>query len=314
MRGIMRKASALRKKAVTFMAAAAAAGVTGVTLTETQAQPIAQASWLALPGNEVVIDMVIDAPLAEGDVVTLKFPEDVALADTSVFATMSTQDTPLRVNTPRAHTITLTCDTAALVPGHVRIRLDEVFATAPAATMTYTIALEVDGANGMPRLYGAALPQQGIETRVSASVALAATIGVSTNAVRLGTLSPQRVAQGRQTYYIHSNNASGVRVYLASDGPLRSATGDVIGDVADGAVTVGAREYGVTVENVRNVSISEAFVVGDVAVPRVNSAVSNSPAPVESGSFDLVYKASIDSNTPVGNYSQTVFFTIMPNI
>lgn len=104
------------------------------------------------------------------------------------------------------------------------------------------------------------------------------------------------------------------RVQIEADGPLQSVTGDDIDAVVDGDVTAGTEEYGITIENAHGVTIDDAFHLGDIALPSIKTDISVSEKPVQNGSFDIVYKASIDSETPASEYQQTVFFTISQNI
>ncbi len=293
-------------------ASVVAVGVTGLTVNN-DAQAIVAASWF-VRDQEVIVDFTPGGALAAGDIVTLTFPASVNLANASTFVDVATQKAPMRRNDPALHVIEITLDTATRADRTLRIVLDEVFVDGVVQGSIGAIAISVNASDGAPRFYGAAMPARGTETTVSATVPLAATIGVSTPVVSMGTLSPLRVTQGRQTYYVHSNNDAGVRVQIAADGPLRTATGEGIADVKDGMVTAGEEEYGITVEHVQNIGVNAQFVAADVPVPYDQTDISVSDAPVQSASFDIVYKASIDGETPAGAYYQTVYFTVSQNI
>lgn len=308
-----RRVGHLRKKLMGIMAAGAITGTAGTAM-HVQDATRAEASWFLRENSMLVIDVAFEAPtsLAAGDEIVLSFPDVAQIADASAFARVTGQTSPTRINDAAADTVTIVLDHDVLRTETLSIILDEV--SADTTHLTYAVALNINAQSGAALAYGIATPQQGTATAVSASVPLTASVGVDIGAIDLGTLSPLAVSEGRQHYSVYSNNATGVRVQIQADGPLRDPLGNAVANVADGRVTAGVEEYGVTVENVQNVLVNAVFAGVDQAVPETLTDISMNTAPVHAGSFDLVYRASIDAQTEVGNYGQTVYFTIVPNV
>lgn len=108
---------------------------------------------------------------------------------------------------------------------------------------------------------------------------------------------------------VSSDAQNGYTVYVSEDGDLRYGTSTHILDVADGQVTVGSEEYGWRVfgDKAMNTGSDLPFTTSTTAIQ--NSGVVTS----DFEGVGLVYKISINSRTPAGNYSHIVQYTITPN-
>ena len=96
--------------------------------------------------------------------------------------------------------------------------------------------------------------------------------------------------------------------------PLLDGQGNTIDAVADGAVSAGSEEYGMTLRNVAvGLRALAPFDVGDHALPETVTAVVASDQPVGNATFDMRYKAAISGATVAGNYRQTVTVTVATN-
>ena len=125
----------------------------------------------------------------------------------------------------------------------------------------------------------------------------------------LGTLSVTAGKTSLTGTRVNSNAQNGYTVYVNVDGDLRVSTSTFITNVTDGTVTIGSEEYGAQVYG------SMATGTGsDFAFSTSTRAIQTSTAiaPTEERTA-LVYKATIATNTPAGNYSQKVYYTVTPN-
>jgi hypothetical protein len=127
---------------------------------------------------------------------------------------------------------------------------------------------------------------------------------MSTNVVPLGTLSLSAVKTGISLFEVSTNASDGYTVqfkedhnlYMASDGPD-------IDDVGDGAVSVGAEEYGVELIG------QDAQGSGDQAITSSAQNAALDPAEAMDRRTITSYKASRDSHTTAGYYAHTVTYT-----
>ncbi len=302
-----------RKIKTTAIAAIITVGAASVSFNIDDAMNITQAQWSVYDGMGMVVDINIDVDIYKNDHLILTFADNILLSDESNFVMVDAQTGVQRLNKieERSIDIVFLDDYTA---DNVRIIMDDVFVDTRDIEIMQAVAVSIIRGPTALIARGVALPVQEVRTRVSASVPLAASVGVSTLAVRLDGLSPQVVREARQTYYIFSNNATGTRVQISADGSLRTDSGVDIDAVMDGNVTAGYEEYGITIENTRQVQVTQVFKNGDVALPLQETDVVLNPNITQKGSFDIVYKVAIDGETPAGSYRQRVFFTIIPSI
>lgn len=108
---------------------------------------------------------------------------------------------------------------------------------------------------------------------------------------------------------VDSTATNGYTVYVQGDGSLRS-TGASIASVADGAVSVGSEEYGMSVTGTR------AFAPGtDVAVTSTQRIVGQSSvASAATGDrVGMTFKLSTTATTAAGSYGQVIYYTLTAN-
>jgi hypothetical protein len=149
------------------------------------------------------------------------------------------------------------------------------------------------------------------QVAVSGVVPPSISFTLSSNAVNLGTLSASTVSTSSHTVRTVTNAVNGYVTYVYDDGNLRKGSDD-INNVADGAVSVAAEEYGIATSD-SGQTISQDSNCG--SAPYTASALSTSQqsiAGATSGPVDetitICYAASISATTVAGSYAHTVTF------
>lgn len=130
-------------------------------------------------------------------------------------------------------------------------------------------------------------------------------VNLSSNSLDLGDLSTSNVATDTITMDVYTDSETGYSVSVRKDGKLRDGSNN-IGPVSDGSVTSGDEEYGITTSgNDGQLSQDKKITDGLVVASKGGTALSRS--------VDVIFKAAIDSNTPSGGYSQTIYFDTTVN-
>lgn len=106
---------------------------------------------------------------------------------------------------------------------------------------------------------------------------------------------------------VNTNAPSGYKVQIQSDGYLASGSTHIM-DVADGAVTLGAEEYGGRVFGTNATSTGSDF-----AITNTLREIQTSTTTVENDRIGMVYKITIHPGTPAGNYTQKVNYLLTAN-
>ncbi len=128
------------------------------------------------------------------------------------------------------------------------------------------------------------------------------TFSVSPNTVSLGTLTTSAIATGTTTLTTTENATNGYSITVVGDGQLRRAAGGAVPDVADGAVTIGAGEYGIGLTGT-----DRAFTDDRSVTTSLRTIASNGGA-VTNSTITVTFKAAISSTVPAGSYSQIATF------
>jgi hypothetical protein len=128
-------------------------------------------------------------------------------------------------------------------------------------------------------------------------------------AIAFGALTAGNQNTSVAAVSVGSTALNGYAVYIQGDGLLRSGL-HTVASVADGAVSVGSEEYGVSVTGTR------AFAAGvDTAVTSSQRIIEQSSAP-SSATGDrvgMVFKLSTTAATTPGTYEQAIFYTLTAN-
>ncbi len=132
------------------------------------------------------------------------------------------------------------------------------------------------------------------------------TMALSANSVALGNLTSANVSSGSITVTVTANAKSGYSVKITEDSNLHSGSND-INDVADGSVSAGHEEYGISTSgSAGQFNSSDTAISGTVTVAS-NSSFASAEATT------ITFKTSIDSATFNGSYSHTVTFIAVAN-
>lgn len=145
------------------------------------------------------------------------------------------------------------------------------------------------------------------QVTISATVDPTITFTISANSANLGTLTTSAVSTATITATTTTNASGGYSATILEDGNLRSGVND-INDVADGIVSAGSEEYGVsTTDSGQEISQETGACDGNPASPITSSAqtFAGSTGPATEG-VTLCFAASITGTTPAGSYSHII--------
>lgn len=134
---------------------------------------------------------------------------------------------------------------------------------------------------------------------------------LDSTSVPLGAISSGSERVGLVGGSIFSSASSGHTVYIQGDGDLsRIGGGGTITPVSDGAVSSDSEEYGA--ETLGPYAVNAGV---DVAVTSTQRAVvmSTVPATTTPDRFLMQFKLGVSSATLLGDYRQTVYFTLTSN-
>ncbi len=126
-------------------------------------------------------------------------------------------------------------------------------------------------------------------------------IDISDNSLNLGTLSTTTVNTASTTVTVSTDSITGYSMSISV------VVGAGLSAVVDGTVSAGSEEYGFAASG------SENQVVGDVGVIAGTMIAATSSA-IYTSATDLIFKASMNTVSAPGNYSQTVTVSASANI
>jgi len=281
-----------------------------------KAAKLADGTWTqsGSPGTTSVVFTNTTAADASSDIV-LTFPSTAVVDQDGTTSTVTGSTVVTRTNNTLDNTITLTLLDGTLAAGaSITVTFDDGLTTYTTTTYAQeSLAVNTNDSADQPLDFGVALITNDNTTLVTTQVPLFVNIGVDTTSIQLGTLSAASVNEADQTYTINSNNRTGVVVAITADADLNDGFGNDIDPVADGTVTTGSEEYGISVDNVTGMTIESPFDSGDDEIPQAGDNIANTATEISNGVFDINYKASITGTTIAGSYDQVVTVTISSN-
>ncbi len=272
--------------------------------------------------SDVTITFVTTGALDQDDEIILTFTSatsDIDATGTNIAVAGSTSGAmtnETRSNNDTSDAITITLGATDSIGGGETVTITMSDALDGYVATTYaqeSVAITTMDEGSTPQDYGLAMitndnTTMSNKTDVTASVPLFLNMSVDTNSINLGTLTTASVSEQDQTYIVNSNNTSGVQIQMTSDGGLVSGTND-INAVSDGTVSAASEEYGISVDNLSGLTAESPFDSGDDAIPTSATDLVESTTTVNSGTFDINYKASISGSTTAGSYTQEVTVT-----
>jgi hypothetical protein len=167
---------------------------------------------------------------------------------------------------------------------------------------TYLIAINVNAGTDTGSLAVAITDAD--QFTVTAGVDPSITFTLNDVAVSLGTLTVSQVYTDTTTFTVNTNSATGYSVTATEDGNLRTSTAD-INDVADGTVTLGNEEYGMSTSK----SAQDFLTTGANAATAIDGTAKHCASSAGTASSDittLTLLAAVAGDTPAGAYSHIV--------
>lgn len=265
------------------------------------------------PGTTTVSYTNTTALAASSDIV-LTFPDSATVDQDGTGISVTGQTTPTRSNNTLDNTITITLDGTISAGLSVTITMtDALSAYTDTNYAQESLAINTQDPTDTPVDFGIALITNDNTTLVTTQVPLFVTLEVDTTEIDLGTLSTASVKEADQTYTVDCNNRSGVTIQIATDGELDDGFGNDINQVSGGTVDAGSEEYGISVDNVSDLTIDPTYIAGDNPIIEAADNIATSNTEIANATFDINYKASIAGTTIAGSYNQVVTVTIATN-
>ncbi len=130
--------------------------------------------------------------------------------------------------------------------------------------------------------------------------------------IPLANLSPNIAVTGLVAWDVDADVPTGYTVYVADDHDLRmpSDSGELISDVADGVVTLGAEEYG---GRSSDATLNSSFDSADGAFTETFQEVASRTTPVLHSRDFLTLKAAVNEATLNGSYAHTLTVVFVGN-
>lgn len=291
-------------------------GAIFLTNKSVSAAKLSDGTWTqsASPGTTTVTFTNGVTELDSSSDIVLTFPTTASVNQDGTSATVTGQGTVVRTNNTVDNTITITIDGTIAASLAVTVTLADGLTTYTTSTYAQeSLAINTQDSTDTPVDFGVALITNDNTTTVTTQVPLFVNFSIDTTSINLGTLSTSSVSEADQTYTINSNNDTGITMQIVADAALNDASSNTIDAVADGTVTAGNEEYGISVDNVSGVTIASPFDAGDDEIPVVAANIATTTDAVSNGTFDVNYKASISGTTVAGSYDQVVTVTIATN-
>lgn len=130
-------------------------------------------------------------------------------------------------------------------------------------------------------------------------------LDLSTTSVSLGIASLTSVASTTATSTISTDSLTGYSFVMDEDGNLASGLND-IDDVADGTVSAGSEEYGISTFGGGGVLVLDTAIVDGLQV-------ASAGGPVVSEETGIIFKMAIGGTSRAGSYTQTLTATLTVN-
>ncbi len=237
----------------------------------------------------------------------------------------STTDADLDTTTDGAVTVngntftyTFTAATTTAIASGVEIC---VRATTPASNGNYSVSISDtnDSDNSAALIYvGTIAASDTNDVTVTATVPVVLSLSIrnpsttaNTNSCALGVLNPASVNTCAYRIAAGTNGSAGMSVHVVADNLLNSGAND-INNVADGTVTAGSEEHGVTLTAGTGWTLIAPFNAGDDPVTTTQQEFQERATVVDDSNTanwtTVTHRASITSSTVVGSYDQVVTY------
>lgn len=252
--------------------------------------------------------------LVSGDDIILTFPSSATVDGTGTAITVTGQTSPTRSNNTTDNTITITLDAPISGSTSITVTMTDGLSAYTSSTFAQeSVGINTNDSVGAAIDYGVGIITNDNTTDVTAVVPLFVNMAIDDTSMDLGVLSTASVKEVDQTYTLNSNNTTGITMQIATDGNFDDGNGNDINYVADGTVTAGSEEYGISVDNVSGLTVDATYNTGDVQIVQAADDLATSAAAINAATLDINYKASISGTTVAGTYDQVVTVTVATN-
>lgn len=126
---------------------------------------------------------------------------------------------------------------------------------------------------------------------------------ITDTAIDFGTLSSQTVKTDSTTLNVATNGWQGYVVTIRGEAGLKDANGYTIAGVADGTVTAGSEEYGISTSG-RDGQLNST----DEAITTIPKTVASYSSYTDTVPTVVTFKVAVTDMTEAGNYSQSLAF------
>lgn len=260
------------------------------------------------------IKFITSSGIHNGDTVTLTFPSSsFTMGGTLSGVTIADgagADNAVTSASYSSQILTITASASSTVAGgsQATIKIPSNQITNPSSAATYVIT--IGGTFGDTGSFAVSVVADDQFT-VSTSVDPSLTFTLNDTAVNLPTLSVGSVSTDTTSFTVNTNAGSGYLVTAMEDGNLRFGAND-INDVADGTVTAGSEEYGMSTSK-----SGQAFVQTSgnsaIAIDGTYKQCASASGSVSSDVTTLTLFASMAGSTSPGTYSHTVTLVATAN-
>ncbi len=193
--------------------------------------------------------------------------------------------------------------------------------TTPAANGNYSVSISDtnDSDTSAALIYvgtTAAADTNDVTVTATVPVVLSLTIRnpsttANTNSCALGVLNPASINTCAYRIAAGTNGSAGMSVQAVSDGVLDSGA-NTINDVADGTVTAGSEEHGVTLTAGTGWTLTSPFNSGDDPITTTQQEIQDRTSVVDDSNTatwtTVTHRASITSATATGAYDEIITY------
>ena len=289
----------------------------------TQAATISDGSWTeSVPtgGGTTTVTFVTNTGISIGDRIYLRFPNEATINAAGTNITMSGDGGAVRANDAPGQNIIITAAAAQAASTSITITMtDALTAYTNTTYIKQTLAIVHNNSADVNIDIGLAAIVNTNTSTVTATIPIFLTLALDDNTMDLGVLTSGAVSSVTQRYTLNTNNATGALVQFTGEATgLDDGSGNNVNKVADGTVTAGAEEYGVSMTSgatIGTMNLVAPFDTGDDPTPNASAttfANSNS-LPITDGIVDITYEASIDANSVPGSYDEVITVTCIAN-
>jgi hypothetical protein len=250
-----------------------------------------------------------------GSIVTLAHLLPCTVPTTQIFGTNITFGTSSTATGTATFTLNAATSTGSVATGTMCVRIP---ATSIQVRGIYTVSMTAGNYDtGLALLYVGADPTNlsGNEVSISAQIEPILSVKLSAYSCAIGALDIYSIKSCNYTlvYTTNVTGATPITTKIYANQNFQNSGGAAITPVAGGtSVATGTARYGISVAtSSASTTIAAGFNTLDNPIPvgiGAATAFLTISSPVQGATTTITHKAAIDANTPIGTYSQNVFY------